>query len=213
MTEPATAITDYILAAASLVFGIALTRNLLRGGSIPARLWALAFLTAAAAAAAGGTFHGFRLHFDEPDLRALWNATVGLIGLSGGFIFSAVVAGAGMRSREATRWLRAGGLATLGGLVIQQAKLAPHPDFNHNDLYHCIQTVAMYLFYRSAKAVHNVGQKPSNGASTPLPPSAALPLKGGVNASQARPFLPLRGGEPPKAAGGQNPTPPSPEPW
>jgi len=37
----------------------------------------------------------------------------------------------------------------------------------------------------------------------PLPPLAALPLKGGVNASEARPFLPLRGGEPPKAAGGQ----------
>jgi len=41
-------------------------------------------------------------------------------------------------------------------------------------------------------------------ANDPLPPSAALPLEGGVNASQARPSLPLRGGEPPKAAGGQN---------
>jgi len=37
----------------------------------------------------------------------------------------------------------------------------------------------------------------------PLPPKAALPLKGGVMAVLANRFLPLRGGEPPKAAGGQ----------
>ena len=34
--------------------------------------------------------------------------------------------------------------------VVQQAKWAPHPQFNHNDLYHVIQAGALCLFYRAA---------------------------------------------------------------
>jgi hypothetical protein len=38
-------------------------------------------------------------------------------------------------------------VSVLAGLV-QQARIAPHRHFNHNDLYHVVQLVAIYLFYR-----------------------------------------------------------------
>jgi hypothetical protein len=31
---------------------------------------------------------------------------------------------------------------------VQARRLAPHRLFNHNDLYHVIQMVALYAFYR-----------------------------------------------------------------
>ncbi len=45
-------------------------------------------------------------------------------------------------------WIAAGVAVAAVGAGIQQAGLAPHPYFNHNDLFHVIQIVSMYLFYR-----------------------------------------------------------------
>jgi len=46
-------------------------------------------------------------------------------------------------------------LAAIGlsfaGAVVQQLHLSPAPAFNHNDLYHVIQAVALYGFYRAAR--------------------------------------------------------------
>ena len=33
------------------------------------------------------------------------------------------------------------------GLVIQQGHVSLHPSFNHNDLFHCVQIVALLLFF------------------------------------------------------------------
>jgi hypothetical protein len=45
-------------------------------------------------------------------------------------------------------WLVAGvGVSLLAGLI-QARRLAPHRQFNHNDLYHVVQMAALYLFYR-----------------------------------------------------------------
>jgi hypothetical protein len=53
---------------------------------------------------------------------------------------SGLTAGAG--------WVAAGvGVSVVAG-VIQARKLAPHPRFNHNDLFHVVQMVALYLLYR-----------------------------------------------------------------
>jgi hypothetical protein len=41
-------------------------------------------------------------------------------------------------------------VALLGG-VVQAAHLAPHPDFNHNDLYHLIEVAAILVFYAGAR--------------------------------------------------------------
>ena len=39
-------------------------------------------------------------------------------------------------------------LVSLVGGIVQARRVAPHRHFNHNDLYHVIQMVALYLFYR-----------------------------------------------------------------
>lgn len=47
-----------------------------------------------------------------------------------------------------TGWMAAGvGVSLVAGLV-QARRIAPHRHFNHNDLYHLVQMVALYLFYR-----------------------------------------------------------------
>ena len=146
ITQPATMITDYVLAAAGIVFGALLLQS---RGLKATLLWSIGFLTAGAAAAIGGTYHGFTLYFSEPLRRTLWNSTAGLIGASAGFMISAGITGLGDRRHR--QWLKAGLWVSLGGLAIQQARLSPHPNFNHNDLYHCVQAVALFCFYRGAK--------------------------------------------------------------
>jgi hypothetical protein len=68
MNEPVTMLTDYALAAVSVVLGVRLIRY--------ARFWALAFLALALAAFLGGTWHGFW----QNDL--LWKATTLSVGVA-----------------------------------------------------------------------------------------------------------------------------------
>jgi hypothetical protein len=46
-------------------------------------------------------------------------------------------------------WLVAGGLVSVIAGLVQIRRLALHRHFNHNDLYHVTQMVALYLFYRA----------------------------------------------------------------
>ena len=48
----------------------------------------------------------------------------------------------------ASPWLVAGVAVSAVGAAVQVKKVAPHRRFNHNDLYHIIQIVALYLFFR-----------------------------------------------------------------
>jgi uncharacterized protein DUF6962 len=48
----------------------------------------------------------------------------------------------------AAPWLVAAVAVSGAAAAVQLKKVAPHPRFNHNDLYHVIQIVALYLFYR-----------------------------------------------------------------
>ena len=52
------------------------------------------------------------------------------------------------RGSAAASWIVAGLLVTVLAAGVQAARLAPHPHFNHNDLYHVIQMAAFYLLYR-----------------------------------------------------------------
>ena len=45
-------------------------------------------------------------------------------------------------------WLIAGVLVSLVAAIVQARRLVLHRHFNHNDLYHVIQMVALYAFYR-----------------------------------------------------------------
>lgn len=52
--------------------------------------------------------------------------------------------------RARTRFLAGVGLFVAGG-VVQAAGLAPHPAFNHNDLFHVMQILGNWMFYLCAR--------------------------------------------------------------
>jgi hypothetical protein len=162
ISEPATLITDYILSIVVLILGISLLRARDRTSGKSTLFWSIGFLTAAAAAAAGGTFHGFAPYFGAPMRRSLWNVTLGLITASAGFVTLAVLIQSEVTNSR-KRWLRAGILLTFVGVAIQRSGFSPAANFNHNDLYHCIQTVAFYLLFRAARLT----KRPSPHATRP----------------------------------------------
>jgi len=53
------------------------------------------------------------------------------------------------------RWMIAAVAVSVAAAGVQAMRLAPHPHFNHNDLYHVIQIAAMWLFYRGARLIHS----------------------------------------------------------
>ena len=148
ITEPTTLATDYVLAAISIGFGVVLLRQRTHRGTL---LWSIGFLCLAAAGITGGSFHGFRLMMSDSNHRSLWNITMLLIGASAAFMISGALTGPLSRYGKNTRWHAAGLLVSMVGLVIQQGHVSPHPSFNHNDLFHCVQIVALWCFYRGAK--------------------------------------------------------------
>lgn len=98
--------------------------------------------------------------------RAVTTATIVLAGylawtfFRDAFVWAIVAYGTGMAilvwrmilarqrgDQPAAAWILAGVAVAIAGSAIQQARLAPHPWFNHNDLYHVIQIVAAGLFY------------------------------------------------------------------
>jgi len=48
----------------------------------------------------------------------------------------------------AAPWIAGGVAVSVVAAAIQALRLAPHPDFNHNDLFHVVQVAALYLLYR-----------------------------------------------------------------
>jgi hypothetical protein len=148
ISEPTTLITDYVLAIFSTVFGVVLLRSRIHRGSL---LWSIGFLSLAAAGLTGGSFHGFRLIMSESAHRSLWNITCLLIGASAGFMISGAMTGPLSRYGKNTKWHAAGLAVSIAGLVIQQGHFSLHPSFNHNDMFHCVQIIALWCFFRGAR--------------------------------------------------------------
>jgi sugar phosphate permease len=149
ITEPATMLTDYALAALAIVLGLLL----LKPDSRPIMLWTVGFFLTAAAALTGGTYHGFVGWLNEGRRVALWNVTVFLIGAASGFMIAAAAVSPIGWSDPATKWLLAGLAATLVGLVVQQSNFQLHRHFNHNDISHVIQMGALSFFYLGARLI------------------------------------------------------------
>lgn len=78
--EPMTMATDYLVAAAALLFAARLWRSF--------RAWALAFAFTAAAAIFGGTSHGFGPELVPVWQTVLWKLTVFSVGLASFFLLS-----------------------------------------------------------------------------------------------------------------------------
>lgn len=67
-----------------------------------------------------------------------------------GFVLAAH-AWAWYRTRDPSAgWIVSAVLVSFLAAGIQAAGLAPHPQFNHNDLYHVVQMMGMWLLYRGA---------------------------------------------------------------
>lgn len=119
--------------------------------SRPTLLWVLGFGSGAIAAFVGGTFHGFALYMSEGTRRSLWNVTMLSIGASAAFMISAALAGPLDRQLASTVWFKRGlGLSVIG-LAVQATGFRHGQNYNHNDLFHVIQTIALYFFFRGAK--------------------------------------------------------------
>lgn len=53
---------------------------------------------------------------------------------------------------SAARWIAGGILVCFAGAAIQALGLSPHPHFNHNDIYHLVQTLGTWLIFRGVRA-------------------------------------------------------------
>jgi hypothetical protein len=203
IAEPMTVLTDYLLAVVSAVLGFLLYRS--RNNQSSRSYWAIAFFAVAAAAALGGTWHGFPAPaLSRATLFKLWTLTLfsagvasacmvagsayaaasggirlallafALVKLAGyvlwiqvnqGFIVVILDTGIAMgivavlhaldRANPSSRWMLAGVAVSLAGAAVQALRLAPHPDFNHNDLYHVIQCTAMAFYFRGVATMQD----------------------------------------------------------
>jgi len=196
--EPATLLTDFLLAALS---GGLAWRLCCRTPAthLAGRWWSGALGLTALSAAVGGSYHGFAPNFPAPVAAAWWIATLLIICLLGAAMAMSLVhelapagrqrvwtrliviqliafggvaikypvfivaiidygltlaawAGAAIGLRRPWRgWMLAGvGLSVIAALV-QQLHWAPSRSFNHNDLYHVIQALAIVCFYAAGK--------------------------------------------------------------
>jgi hypothetical protein len=124
-------------------------------------LWVAAFSVTAFAALAGGTAHGFRIPLGE-SWGVVWRITVASIVAGSVLLIAAGIRSAlrpeaeGEARREGIRWLKRAIGVSLAGLAVLVSKLAPHPQFNHNDLYHVIQIAGLYCLYRGAFSLHGL---------------------------------------------------------
>ena len=163
ITEPMTLVTDYILAGQAIFLAISLLRRSRAVGKGSVGLWVFAFLVAALAAFAGGTSHGFRLYLGEANWAIVWAITVWSIGAG-----SVLMLVAGLRSalrpetenqehrKVGVRWLEKGIVVSAIGIALMVAKVSFHQHFNHNDLYHVIQMLGLWCFYRGAALLHGL---------------------------------------------------------
>jgi hypothetical protein len=176
VTEPTTFATDVLLAILATVLGIRLLRGgdrwwgaaflavatgSLAGGvyhgfnevllpEVHAALWFLTGLSIAAAS---------MLYLTGADRRLLplavakfvafvawfmWNDDFRWILLDYGITFIAVA----LILR--TRWIFGALIVSMIAAAVQQGGFSLHRHFNHNDLYHLIQMVALWLLYRAA---------------------------------------------------------------
>jgi predicted membrane channel-forming protein YqfA (hemolysin III family) len=212
--EPATVLTDYLLALLAIVLAARLWRRSAPGNQ-PAQRWIRAFLFTAAAALLGGTYHGFAPEMSAGFARILWTATLLFISLTAaamglalahelrpaarlwtraawvkfglfaglilvhpdfliaiidyGLVMLALAAAALVVRRSWSAPMLVAILLSAAGAAVQQLQWGISPDFNHNDLYHVIQAVALLFFYRAGRRLGRQGDRLNRADSAPAP--------------------------------------------
>jgi len=157
LTEPMTALTDYAVALVSFAFAVAMYRRITLTNRVSPWFWCAAFLASTGAAIAGGTFHGFAETLSRGGRDTLWNLSVFLIGATVAFVTAAIHSAHVKRVDTTVPWLASAVVVTLVGLAVQQSNFPNSANFNHNDAYHLIQMVGLYLFFRCARTTRDRG--------------------------------------------------------
>lgn len=194
MSEPITALTDFVLAAVTAFWALLVFRSSDQRAS---RLFAAALAATALATLTGGLYHTFRGEL-------LWKATALSVGLVSFFLGSSValaflaagvariariillaqfgvyaiaalfiddfwlviadygsvmlailVVCAIRRSNGAARWIAASILISFAASALQMSSIRVG-SFNHNDVYHVVDVVALYCFYRGGMLLTRV---------------------------------------------------------
>ena len=66
-----------------------------------------------------------------------------------------------VRRGPATPWVLGSIVASVLAALVQMSRLTLHEHFNHNDLYHVIQLVALWLLYRGGKLTNPSIERPT----------------------------------------------------
>jgi hypothetical protein len=151
------ALTDVAAAVASFVFAVSMYRRIGPSNRVTGWLWCASFLAAAAATTAGAIFHGFRTDLHPSALEMVWNIAMFLAGSAASFVVAAIHAAHDRREDHTVSWLAGSIAVTLAGLAVQQSDFPRGLLFNHNDVYHLMQIVALYLLYRCARTTRDRG--------------------------------------------------------
>jgi hypothetical protein len=194
--EPATVVTDFLLAGLAAWFAAQLRRSV-PAEHIAARWWSCVLGLTAAASLTGGLTHGIGPELPAAAASGIWRSTLLLLNLTGAAVGLALLHALVPPVRQrAWRWVVVGkflafaaaailqpkfvvaladyGLALLAWLVaalvnlrpwmlaaialsvvaalVQQMQWGFGAQFNHNDVYHLIQAVGLWCFYRAALA-------------------------------------------------------------
>jgi hypothetical protein len=149
ITDPVTMLTDYALGIENLFFAGSIYSNIHSSNKVTGLLLLLGFLAEALSGFAGGSYHGFAAAVQTATRQSLWNLTLLSIGATLAFLASAIHA-ADVR-RENGQWIVAGVVIGVAGLGVQMTGFRAHQTWNHNDIFHVIQMVAMYLFFRGTR--------------------------------------------------------------
>jgi hypothetical protein len=148
--------TDYALASVNAFFAIRTYSGMNPRNRVTGLLLLLGYTAQALSSLAGGTFHGFALYMQDSTRQSLWNLTMLTAGATVSFFASGVHA-AHVRREHGMRILGAVAVA-VGGLLIQLSGFRRRQPFNHNDIFHVIVIVSMYLFYRAVQTLQDRSQ-------------------------------------------------------
>jgi hypothetical protein len=155
ITEPVTTLTDFALGTASLAFAYLLSRTLGPRNLVSAWIWCAGFITSAIAALLGATYHGFRPYFDAGTLHTFWSVIMYMMGASAGLMLAACHAADVRNDPVSMKRVLSGIGVSLIGAVIQATGFRHDADFNHNDVYHVIQILGLYLLFKAASGMRD----------------------------------------------------------
>jgi hypothetical protein len=114
-------------------------------GSAAATMPARASRALLALAAAKLVVHSVWMLFHDEYVDVIADTGIALTGMAALYLWSMAA-----RRDPASVWMLGGVGVSLLAAAVQVSGFAPHRSFNHNDLYHVIQIVAILFFYAGA---------------------------------------------------------------